>query len=231
MPKKKIHKKNWFIRHKISTLIIILILLFLIIPTNGEKSSPKTTIDNTIQTPQNIPAKTEEKTTVATKPAEPEIIYNLTANANVINESIVGISGTSNLPNGALLNITAERLFMWRGESEEKYYRVATSTTSINNGAFDIQLTIDDSKLLTYLIKSNEGVSSVNNNIHLEVIFYPKADNQPAEIINVVGTNGEKLATSPQKDVFGSLTKTPVNRMHVEINTLLPFPYSGQLPQ
>ena len=90
MPKKKINKKNWFIRHKISTVIIVLVLLFLIIPTNGKKSSPKATIDNTNQTSQSSPAKTEEKTTVATKPAEPEIIYNLTANANVINGSIVG---------------------------------------------------------------------------------------------------------------------------------------------
>lgn len=230
MPEVKSKKVNWFVKHKILSVIIILLLfMFILASASSNKPDTKTATNNndnksTVQT-------TEKKETEPPKQIEPEIIYNLSANANAVSGSIIEISGTSNLPDKALLNIIAERRFVWQGESEERSFRVATSTVSINNGVFNIQLTIDDNKILTYLVKTNEAVSSVNNNIHLEVIFDPQAENQPSQIVSVVGANGEKLENSPQKDVFGSLTKNPVNRLNVEMETLLPFLYPDQLPR
>ncbi len=230
MPKIKSKQVNWFVKHKVLSVIIVLILLmFIFAPASNNKSNTKSATNNGSNKSTVQP--TKKKETEPPKQVEPEIIYNLTASANAVSKSVIEITGTSNLPDGALLNIIAERRFISRGESEERSFRTATSSVSISSGAFSIQITIDDGKFLTYVTKTNEKVSTVNNNISLEVIFDPKAENQPSRIVSIVGANGEKLENSSQKYVFGSLTKTPVNRLHVEMETLLPFPYSDQLPQ
>ncbi len=230
MPKVKSKKVNWFVKHKIlSVVIVLLLLMFIFAPASSNKPDTKTAANN--NTNKSTVQPTKKKEAEPPKQVEPVIIYNITSSATAISGSVIEITGTSNLSDGALLNIIAERRFIWRGESEERSFRAATSSVSLNGGVFNIQLTINDNSLLTYLVKSNEAVSSVNNYVHLEVIFDPKAENQPSKIVSAVGTNGEKLGSSLQKYVFGSLTKNPVNRLHVEMETLLPFTYSDQLPQ
>jgi hypothetical protein len=163
--------------------------------------------------------------------SRPDVVYNLVATASGIDENNIKLTGTTNLPDDSLLNVIVERIFVWQGESESRSFRIATSSTTVKNGAYDVQIKVDDKKFLDFQKVSSEVISNLDNNVRVTVTFDPTADNQPASIVKIVGAKGEKLESSPQKDVFGSLTNDPINHLNVELKTALPFPYSDQLPR
>ncbi len=170
------------------------------------------------------------------KKAESEkVTYTLTAKADVMGQDTLNVSGNTNLPSGAALSVVIERIFAFSDESEERFYRVVTTNTTVQDGKYDIQVTVNDKKFLEMAQAYSQGsagvtIKSLDKNVQVTVTFDPQA-NQPQAVVNAVGKSGEKLANSPQKDVFGSLTSQPVNHLAVTLKTPLGFPYTDQLPQ
>jgi hypothetical protein len=230
MSKVKSKKVNWFVKHKIlSVIIVLLLLMFIFAPASNNKPNTKTATNN--NTNKNTVQPTKKKAAEPPKQVEPAIVYNLSAGASGISTDTLDVAGTTNLPNGALLSVVVERIFVSRGESEERFYRIATTSTSVKDGKFSIQVKVNDKSFLNFEKASGDVISSLDNNVQVTVTFDPKASNQPSAVVSSVGSNGEKLESSPQKTVFGSLTKNPVNQLSVEIKTPLSFPYSDQLPK
>lgn len=165
-----------------------------------------------------------------TKKSEPQVTYTLDAESKAVDTKTLEVNGTTNIPNGSMLGVVVERISVAKGESEERFFRVATTTATVKDGKYDVQTSVDDQKFLAFE-KASGPVESVDGNVQVTVTFDPQAENQPQAVIDAVGKSGEKLESSPQKKVFGSLTKTPVNQLEVMLKTVLAFPYTDQLPR
>lgn len=78
-----------------------------------------------------------------------------------------------------------------------------------------------------------DRVKKLYPDVQVTASFYVSRDLgviQPASVLSTVGVNGENLATSPEKKVFGSLTPNPSNALETVTRVPLPFPYMNQIP-
>lgn len=206
-------QSNWFIKHKVWSVIIIglVLLSVIIVATNGNST-------------QDAQSSTEASSASQT-------VYTLATEAKALNQDTLEVSGITNLPNDALLSIKVERSFIWEGEEAERFFNVANATAIVKDGNYSIGVKIDDKKFLNFQLTSGEPIKELKENVRVTVTFSPKAENQSQAVVSAVGANGEKLESSPQKDVFGSATANPVNRLVVEVEVPLAFPYEDQLPR
>jgi len=158
---------------------------------------------------------------------KPAVTYTLSADAKAIGISEVEVSGKTNLPDGAVIEISAVRIFTFLGETDTRSGLAGRgfSLTPVSSGKFNVNIKLDDKKFLEDIKISGEKIQ-LEPNIGVEVVFNPK-QNQNANVIKAIGENGEFLESSPNKEVFGSKTDNPYNTLEVELKTPLAFPYQN----
>lgn len=165
--------------------------------------------------------------------------YALSVSAKALGPDSVEVSGQTNLPDGAVIEILSRRILTMVGEDDERFPFPGSGsvTTEVKNGIYVAKITMDDRKLVDFLkVAAPESiVKKFDPNIEIEATFHPRRTNdsfsQSASVLSIVGANGENLASSPQKKVFGSATATPSNYLEAVIRIPLPFLYPDQIPQ
>ena len=118
---------------------------------------------------------------------------------------------------------------IWKGENIERFYTVATDAAVVDNATYKIELTIDDRDFLEFQEVSGEIIKELNENVEVSVVFRP--NKQQKNVVDIIGSKGQKLDSSPQKEVFGSATSNPINTLNIEFRTRLPFPFMNELPK
>lgn len=211
-------------RKKVGLIFTLLAIVFFIAFGFTTGTEPKVTPqpDKSIQQ-----TKTEE-------PKEEISTYELKAEATAVSGDTVEVKGISNLPDGSVLEVSVERISIWVGEDEERFYlggQIGDPFTTVKNGAYSTRIKIDDRKFLEFEKASGEFIKEMRDDVQIQVSFDPSSEKQPKNVVNAVGSKGEKLENSPQKSVFGSLTDNPINHLEVELRTRLVFPYKDELPK
>jgi len=158
-------------------------------------------------------------------------IYELKVEASATNSDMIEVKGTSNLPDGSIISVIINRISIWQGENEERFFRIGFANLKVQNKKFSAAIPVDDKKFLEFEKISGEFIKELNENVEVVVNFDPSSELQSKDVVEVIGKKGEKLEGSPQKSIFGSLTDNPVNQLEVKLRTNLIFPYKSELPK
>lgn len=176
------------------------------------------------------PSATAETSTSANVSSAPEpIVYTLSMAGTPQGSSGLEVAGETNLPDGAVIEILASRAFHNLGEDDIRSTNVGEQTIAVTGGRFQATLTVDESNLLLNVGTGagEDVIDQVDRNLTACAQFQtgPDIDGQPRQppsVIEIVGANGEALATSPMMTVFGSATDHPSNWLEVLNDVVLP---------
>jgi hypothetical protein len=157
-----------------------------------------------------------------------KVVYVLEAEAKSVNNAI-DIKGTTNLPEGSILEVSANRMFVFSGESDTRHGLQGRGYQNVKatKGEFKTTIKLDDKKFLDFIKASGETIT-LNPNLNVEVVFNPR-QNQTPDTLAIVGENGEQLETSSSKKVIGEATIQPYNTLEFRTEVPLAFPYLDQL--
>lgn len=101
-------------------------------------------------------------------------------------------------------------MIVFKGDTEEQgaSQHQGRAKASVWDGAFTTTVAPLDENLAYWLETVGDEVSRVSNNVQVTVTLNPKRESpeQKDEVIKAIGTNGENLASSPQKKVIGEKT-------------------------
>ncbi|HEC32789.1 MAG TPA: hypothetical protein ENI63_00835 [Candidatus Kaiserbacteria bacterium] len=196
--------------------IIIIIVIISISSDSKDKTTP---VQN------NIPIRSEQN-----QKDTKNTIYQLSGSGKSVSDNKITVEGKTNLPDGSILEISVDRVSVWKGEDMERFFTVASSDTVVNNGVYKTEINIDDRKLLEFEKNSGEIIKEMNKDVEVSIIFNPSIK-QPQNVINIIGNKGQRLESSSQKKVFGSATPNPVNRLDINFRVEAPFPFMNELPK
>lgn len=197
--------KNKWVKPVIALLIVLIVcLLAFIIQVNSNKTSTKQS-SNTIDRSQ---------------------IYTIDGKVEVI-DNVIQVEGSTNLPDGAIIDITANRTVLLNGDtqisgsSEGRGIEKAT----VSGGKFNTEVALNDEAFKEWKEAVGEEITEVDPTVEVSILFNPERENptQPLNIIELIGSQGEALSNSPQLDQFGSQTNNPKNRLELHLETLLPL--------
>lgn len=139
----------------------------------------------------------------------------------------VSLTGTTNLPDGAIISIGAARAHHLAGEDDIRAVGAGDQDAIVQGGAFSATLALDESDLLIAVGTQDfeDQVDQLDRHLTVCAEFQTGVDldgvpRQPENVAGVVGTFGEALATSPQLNVFGSATDHPSNWLEAKIDVL-----------
>jgi hypothetical protein len=133
------------------------------------------------------------------------------------------VHGKTNLPDGAIINLSAGQAFRFRSEHEIRESQVAhPKTVTVREGTFSANMgPLDYGDITVGLQKGGDPdfgpIVVIDNAVTVCGQFQTGKDldgkpRQPdSAVTDAVGANGENLKNSPQKTVFGSLTPHPSN--------------------
>jgi len=168
-------------------------------------------------------ATTTTTTTTTTTSAAPTR-YVITMKVAPAGSNRIAVTGQTNLPDGAVINISAGQAFRFRREQDIRASLVTPSrTVTVTDGAFSTSLGPLDFGDITVGLERGVGdmtygpVVVVDNAVTVCAQFQTGDDfdgnnRQPDSAVReTIGPNGEALENSPQKDVFGSATPNPSN--------------------
>jgi hypothetical protein len=138
------------------------------------------------------------------------------------------VEGTTNLPNGTALVVSAQRAFLASDETEAREAHLAGAPARVANGAFSADLAFDNAILLVGVDESahHQKVSPVAD-ICAEVRTGRDFDGneyQTKDVRAIIGDRGEALKDSPSATVFGSKTATPAYFLQVRVELNYPPP-------
>lgn len=160
----------------------------------------------------------------ATSDNQNKVTYSLQANATVASDGKISVTGTSNLPNGSLLDVNAMRLITFKGDTEEResLEGMGIEKASVFNGSFNTVVSLNNDAFSAWSIASGDEVQSVSDNIHVKIIFDPKRQNpaQNDDVLTAVGSQGENLASSPQRSELGGKTNNPYNQLGLTLSVV-----------
>lgn len=179
-----------------------------------QKTEPTPTIEvQTTQTPN--PTKSTE------------IVYSLSTELSVDGKKIM-VKGKSSLPDYSLLDVKAMRIIVFQGESKENatLEGAGSSKASVFNGEFNTTVSPIDDTFNSYRQSAGETIQKVVPEIEVVTTFNPKRTqpSQKAEVLSVIGSNGDKLQSSPQLYVVGSKTNNPYNQLQLKQRISYPLP-------
>ena len=125
--------------------------------------------------------------------------YTIDAKAEV-DSNRIKVSGTSNLPNGAILDVTAQRMVVLKNETEEvaSLKGMGVEKASVFDGTFTTSVTPLDSDFRAWLGAVGDEVTSIGPNVLITVRFDP-ARSQPSqkeEVLSTVGDNQLQIETT-----------------------------------
>lgn len=167
-----------------------------------------------------------------------DVVYRLEGQAKAKLPDTVQVSGSTNLPNGSMIEVVVNRIYTYHGEDEEQTGFVGVAETTVRNGQYDASVMVDDKEFLDIQKVSGFFIKNFNENVEVVISFRPiKA--QSSDVLKIVGPNGEKLASSPQKQIIKVLPEldSPVkelisqNILEIKSRIKLPFPYTDELPK
>jgi hypothetical protein len=179
---------------------------------------------------RSTPASTAETSASAEVSSAP-IVYTLSMAGTPQGSSGLGVAGETNLPDGAVIETLASRAFHNQGEDDIRSTNVGEQTVTVTGGHFQATLTLDESHLLLNVGTGvgEDVIDQVDRDLTVCAQFQTGLDidgqpRQPPSVIEIVGANGEALATSPMMTVFGSVTDHPSNWLEVPNDVGLPSP-------
>ena len=130
---------------------------------------------------------------------ESQVAYTIEAKAEVDSNRIT-VSGNSNLPNGAILDVTAQRMVVLKNETEEvaSLKGMGVEKASVFDGAFTTTVSPLDGDFRAWLDAVGDEVTSVGTNVVITVRFDPKRSqpSQKDEVLATVGENQPQSETS-----------------------------------
>jgi hypothetical protein len=178
------------------------------------------------------PASTAETSASAEVSSPPEpIVYTLSIAGTPQDSSGLAVAGETNLPDGAVVEILASRAFHNQGEDDIRSTDVGGQAVTVTGGRFEATLTLDESNLLLNVGTGagEDVIDQVDQDLTACAQFQTGLDidgqpRQPSSVSEIVGANGEALATSPMGTVFGSATDQPSNWLEVLNDVGLPSP-------
>lgn len=178
------------------------------------------------------PASTAESSASVevSSPAGP-IVYTLSMAGTPQGSSGLKVTGVTNLPDGAVIEVLGSRAFHNKGEDDIRSTNAGEQTATVTAGRFEATLALDESNLLLNVGTGagEDVIDQVDRDLTVCAQFQTGLDTndqprQPPAVIEVVGANGEALATSPNVTVFGSATDHPANWLEVQNDLGLPSP-------
>lgn len=168
----------------------------------------------------------------------------LSARATVTEPNTIHLEGELPLPDGALLTVRLLRVVRWEllMEDEPSGILVGNAGVRLSDGRFSHDFVVDD-QLIIDVQKAemrvppedrlNGLIKELSNVVMVCVELRTHAEKgksiQPPSVVAAIGPKGERLATSPQKAVFGSLTDDPSNYLKTEIAVTKPSAAIGEL--
>lgn len=183
------------------------------------------------------PASTVETSASAEVSSAPQpVVYTLSMAGTPQGSSGLGVVVETNLPDGAVIEVLASRAFHYQGEDDIRSTNVGKQTVTVAGGRFEATLTLDESNLLLFIgtDPGEDVIDQMERDLTVCAQFQTGLDldgqpRQPPAVIEVVGANGEALATSPVMTVFGSATDHPSNWLEVMNDVGLPSPLLGEI--
>lgn len=141
----------------------------------------------------------------------------------------VSVTGTTNLPEGAVVTLSASRAFRNMGEEDIRAVSADRYDVTVAAGTFAGLLALDESDLLVFVGTgpADDTIDTIDRDVTVCAQFQTGTDlldgipRQPESIVAVVGPNGEAVATSPQVYVFGSATANPAYWLEARIDVTL----------
>jgi hypothetical protein len=148
--------------------------------------------------------------------------------------------GRTNLPDGAVLSLSASRAFRNAHEHDVRAVNAAEDSATVSGGAFSAVLKLNEGTLLVGLDvdKSDPSmgpIATIDSAVTVCADFETgkNLDDKPrqpdADVRDTVGEFGERLRGSPQVTVFGSATPTPANWLEVKRRVVLQSPLLGRI--
>jgi hypothetical protein len=132
----------------------------------------------------------------------------------------IRVTGTTNLPDGSILGVTASRALRNEGETDVRESPAGDGEVTVKDGAFALSLTLDETTL-PIGVDEQFPIAVVSPLVDVCVTFATGVDNEgvphqtDAGVLEAVGPNGERLVNSDQAQVFGSLTDHPAHWLEV----------------
>ena len=141
-------------------LVVALITIFIIaaLSSGGKRQTPK----QSAQTAQTVQP---------TKPENELIVYEIKAEAKAINSNTIAVSGETNLPDGSVISVVINRISIWHGEDEERFFRVGFANLKVQNKKFSGEISVDDKKFLEFEKVSGEFIKELNDNVEVVIIL------------------------------------------------------------
>jgi hypothetical protein len=174
-----------------------------------------------------------KKSTSATAPLVP---YTIRFHATPEGARAIRAEGRTNLPDGALLTLSASRAFRYAHEKDVRAVHAAGDSVTVSGGAFSTVLKLDEGTLVVGLdVDKNDPTMGPIATIDTAVtvcaefrtgkdLLEDKPEQPRASVREVVGESGERLKTSPQAKVFGSATPNPATWLEVERRLVMKSP-------
>jgi hypothetical protein len=169
--------------------------------------------------------KTRSTTTAArssTTTASNSIRYRLAITASAVGSARFSVHGTTNLPDGAIIKLSAAQAFRSRRERAIREALVVAhpERATVRHGAFTASMGPLSYRVLTAGLKRGGEpgfgpIVVVDDAVTVCATFQTGVQRngkpvQPAAAVrDAVGTNGENMKDTPQKRVFGSGTAHP----------------------
>ncbi len=154
--------------------------------------------------------------------------YQLTLTSTRRGQDVV-VRGKTNLPNGAVVDVTVSRVSRHSSEKENRATHAAGTTAVVNGGAFSTVINrIDDSDLALGIEPDLFGpLAEIDSHLTVCTEFYTgqedgKSRQPTADVRSEVGASGERLRNSAQASEFGSATKHPSWMLEAQTSVLYP---------
>jgi hypothetical protein len=148
----------------------------------------------------------------------------------------IRVRGVTNLPDGAVIQMSISRAFRMTRESEVRAVSVGRKPVTVSQGHFAALLRLDEKTLLIGLDEPSLGrIGVVDNAVTACADFETGRDldgnqDQPdPKVREIVGPSGERLKGSPQVTVFGAATPTPSKWLEVTSRVPMNSPLVGRI--
>jgi hypothetical protein len=147
--------------------------------------------------------------------------------------SRVRVRGETNLPTGAVIQLSGSRAFRNAGERDVRAVNAGDRKVKVSNGHFAAVLPLDEKTLMLGVGKSkyDDRIAVIDNAVTACAEFQTGRENltgkpyQPdPRVRKIVGARGERLKGSPQVTVFGSATPTPANWLETTVRVATSSP-------
>lgn len=149
-----------------------------------------------------------------------------TIEASVQGASTIDVVGSANLPDGAIISVSASRSMLEDGESEVRVVSIAREEVTLENGEFATSLSIDESDVLVGV--GTFKLEKISSEVTVCAEFQTGRDafddtprQSDPDVVDAVGEYGEALEGDPAAEEFGGSTDTPAYWLSAETTVSL----------